>query len=345
MAGHEAPPFWYQKPGLISFALRPIAAIYGYVATRRMDKANPVKLDAPAICVGNLTVGGTGKTPTAIELAKIAIKQKYKPGFVSRGYGGIHVKPHLVDVETDTSSAVGDEPLLLARTAPTVVGMNRAANARLLLEQGRNLIIMDDGFQSRSLYFDYGLLVVDARRGIGNGRVLPAGPLRAPLKHQMRHATSILRIGNGDAGDTAIRALARAGKPLMIAQLKPANTKALKGKQVFAFTGIGDPQKFYETLSQCGCLLAATRSFGDHHAFTNAEATQLLEKAAAENLTLVTTEKDLVRLTHKSGPLAELRQNVQALPVKLAFDVKGDGEAIINNAVNTFEQRKIAGDQ
>lgn len=342
LAGHEAPPFWYQNPGLMSLALRPLSAAYGAAARYRMDKANAALINAPVICVGNLTVGGTGKTPTAIILAKFAMQAKLKPGFVSRGYGGIHVKPHLVKRASDTATAVGDEPLLLARIAPTMVGQNRAASAQKLIDGGCDFIIMDDGFQSRSLHYDYALIALDARRGIGNGHVIPGGPLRAPLIDQMRHATSILHIGDGDAGDTVIRAAARAGKPLMRAKLEVEDPRALSGKQVLAFTGIGDPQKFYETLASTGCWVGASRSFGDHHVFTESEAQQLLDKASTENLELVTTEKDAVRLTHLDGPLAELRNQTYAVPVSLQFERKTDGPGIIAAAIDQYEQRRLA---
>lgn len=342
LAGHEAPPFWYQNPGLMSLALSPLSAAYGAAARYRMDNAKPSLVNAPVLCIGNLTVGGTGKTPTAIALAKYALQAKLKPGFVSRGYGGIHVKPHQVQIAKDTASAVGDEPLLLARVAPTIVGQNRAASGQKLVDLGCDIIIMDDGFQSRSLHYDYALIALDAARGIGNGHVIPGGPLRAPLIDQMRHATAILRIGEGDAGDAVIRAAARAAKPLMHAKLKPENPRALSGKQVLAFTGIGNPQKFYETLASIDCWVGASRSFGDHHAFTESEAQQLLDKASAEKLELVTTEKDAVRLTHLEGPLAVLRQTAHVLPVSLQFELKTDGPSIIATAVEQYEQRRLA---
>lgn len=343
MAGNDAPPFWYENPGWQSILLSPLSWLYGAIVVRRMDHAKPAHVNAPVLCIGNLTVGGTGKTPTALELANIAKQQKYKPGFVSRGYGGSHIRPHLVDVAHDIVGAVGDEPLLLAKQAPTMIGRNRAACAQALIDGGCDFIIMDDGFQSRSLYYDYALITLDARRGIGNGAVLPAGPLRAPLRDQMRHATSILRIGEGDRGDSVVRAASRAAKPMTRAHLKPRKVAALENKQVFAFTGIGDPQKFYDTLASCNCFVAATRSFGDHHVFTQAEASQLLERARLENLVLVTTEKDAVRLSHIEGPLAELREKTLVLPVSLVFENNGDGERIIANVVENYSAKKITG--
>ncbi|QBK29494.1 tetraacyldisaccharide 4'-kinase [Roseitalea porphyridii] len=343
MAGSEAPPFWYRPPGLQARLLWPASLVYGGIARRRMDRADPPAVDAPVLCIGNLTVGGTGKTPTAIALARAAERHRYRPGIVSRGYGGGHIRPHRVDPETDTARSVGDEALLLARAAPTVIGANRARNAQMLIDAGCDFIIMDDGFQSRSLRTDHALITLDARRGIGNGRVIPAGPLRAPLRDQMRLADAVLRIGTGEAGDQVVRAAARAGKPVMQAHLQPANVRAISGRQVLAYCGIGDPGKFYETLHHYGCMLAATRSFGDHHMFTEADARALVGKAEAEGLELVTTEKDFVRLSHNEGPLATLRQRTHVLPVSLVFETRADAEHIIAATERRYHQRRIGG--
>ncbi|WP_420578722.1 tetraacyldisaccharide 4'-kinase [Oceaniradius stylonematis] len=341
LAGNEAPPFWYEKPGFNARLLAPAALVYGAVARRRMDRDVAARVNAPVLCIGNLTVGGTGKTPTAITIAKAAEKHRYRPGIVSRGYGGGHVRPHRVDPELDTARSVGDEALLLARAAPTVIGANRAHSAQALIDDGADFIIMDDGFQSRSLHMDYALITLDARRGIGNGRVIPAGPLRAPLRDQMRLADAVLRIGDGDRGDRVIRAAARAGKPVMQAHLRPANVRAISGRQVLAYCGIGDPGKFYETLHHYGCMLAATRSFGDHHMFTDADARALIGKADAEGLELVTTEKDAVRLSHREGPLAELRARTHVLPVALTFETAADMDAIITATERRYQQRRL----
>lgn len=343
MAGSEAPPFWFREPGWQSLALSPIAAIYGAIAARRLHHAKPVRVCAPVLCIGNLTVGGTGKTPTALAMAQAAKALKYTPGFVTRGYGGSHVLPHLVNIEKDTHKSVGDEPLLLARAAPTIIGRNRAASAKKLIEQGVDFIIMDDGFQSRSLHYDFALITVDARRGIGNGKVIPAGPLRAALVDQMRHTDALLHIGDGNAADVVIRYAARAGRPVKQAYLAPANVREISRKRVYAFCGIGDPEKFYNTLSDFGCQLIARRSFGDHHVFSETEAEQLLAKAQSEGLELVTTEKDAVRLSHSQGPLARLREAAHVLPVSLKFETKTEAAAIIEATAESYHHRIVSG--
>lgn len=341
MAGNEAPPFWYEAPGWNARLFAPAAWIYGAAARWRMNNAKPGAVAAPVLCIGNVTVGGTGKTPTALAMAKAAVAKGYKPGFVTRGYGGSHIRPHLVDLDHDTARSVGDEPLLLARSAPTVVSAQRAKSAQLLIDNGIDFIIMDDGFQSRTLQIDYALITVDARRGIGNGYVMPSGPLRAPLLDQMRLSDAVLRIGDGTRGDCVVRAAARAAKPVMRAWLKPANVREISGKKVLAYTGIGDPQKFYDTLSTFGCWLSATQSFGDHHMYSETDAKKLMTRADSEGLEMVTTEKDYVRLSHTSGPLADLKARSHVLPVSLEFEVKTDPAAIIGKTEEAYHQRRI----
>lgn len=341
LAGSEAPPFWFEPPGLQARLLQPAALIYGSVARRRMDRRVPPAVNAPVLCIGNLTVGGSGKTPMAIGLAKAAARRKFQPGIVLRGYGGSHSAPHRVDLEHDTARSVGDEAMLLARTAPAAVGANRARSAQMLIDDGADFIIMDDGFQSRSLHMDYALIVLDARRGIGNGHVIPAGPLRAPLRDQMRLADAIVQVGDGEGGEVVVRAAARAAKPVMLASLRPKRMPALKGKRLLAFCGIGDPAKFFETLRGQGHEVAVTRAFGDHHMFTEADARALLDQSGAEALTLVTTEKDAARLSHREGPLAELRDRIQVLPISLVFENATDADAIIDAVARAHHERRV----
>ena len=209
----EAPPFWWKKADWRPFLLYPFSAAYGAVARRRLIRAPREKVGAPVLCVGNLTVGGSGKTPVAIALAKRARKMGLVPGIVSRGHGGMVTHAHLVDPGHDSARHVGDEPLLLARAAAVAVTADRAAAARLLIEHGCDFIIMDDGFQSARIAMDYALIVVDARRGIGNGHVIPGGPMRAPLVAQMSHADGVLKLGEGDGAERVVRQAARAGRP------------------------------------------------------------------------------------------------------------------------------------
>ncbi|RVB67203.1 tetraacyldisaccharide 4'-kinase, partial [Mesorhizobium sp. M7A.F.Ca.CA.004.06.1.1] len=211
----EAPPFWWEEPDWRVLALSPLSAIYAAAAGRGMRRAKREKIEAPVLCIGNFTVGGTGKTPVAIALAEQAKRMHLKPGFLSRGHGGSFAEPHVVDIDHDSARHVGDEPLLLAEHAPVAVTPNRAAGARLLLERhGCEFLIMDDGFQSARIHIDYALVVVDARYGIGNGRVIPGGPLRAKIVDQLVFTSGLLKMGEGTAADSVVRQAARAGLPI-----------------------------------------------------------------------------------------------------------------------------------
>lgn len=343
MAGSEAPPFWYEPRGWQARCLAPASWAYGAVARFRMDAARPPQVMAPVLCIGNLTVGGSGKTPAAIAIGKAVAATGYRPGFLTRGYGGTVPGPHRVDPDHDTARSVGDEPLLLARTAATMVAANRAAGAQQLADEGVDFIIMDDGFQSRSVHYDYALIALDSRRGIGNGAVIPAGPLRAPMVDQMRHADALLRIGGGDAGASVIRAAARAAKPMMRADIVPGRLHGLKTKPLLAYSGIGDPGKFFDTLREAGHWITATRVYGDHHFFSEEDAEDLLLHADLEGLELVTTEKDAVRLSHTEGPLGELRRRTRALPVEMVFESAVALETLIEEVAERYHQRRIRG--
>ena len=284
----------------------------------------------PVICVGNFTVGGSGKTPLALAVAKAAKAYGFKPGFITRGYGGTVKQTRLAN-EDDTFATIGDEAVLLARAAPVAIGANRLAGAKLLAEAGCTIAIMDDGFQSRTIAIDHALVAVDARRGIGNGYVIPSGPLRAPLSVQLPFADQIVVVGEGEGGDNIVRTASRAGKPVARATLKPANIGKVKGKNVFAFAGIADPEKFYATLRGIGANIVQTRSFPDHHAFSPAEMQSILNDAG--DLLLVTTEKDAVRI---SG-LTALEEKVVTILVQVQIQDDSVMKRAFDGAVKKFK--------
>jgi tetraacyldisaccharide 4'-kinase len=242
-----------------------------------------------------------------------------RPVFLSRGYGGALVGPVVVDLSRHRAREVGDEPLLLACVAPTIVARNRVMGAGFAA--GASVIVMDDGFHNPSLAKDFSVLVVDARRGIGNGQVIPAGPLRAPVDVQLTRAQALVVVGASSRA-LAIAETARTRNiPILQAYLR-ADTgfiAELAGRRVLAFAGIGDPEKFFATLAEAGIALAGTRSFADHHRYTPAEAEALCNEAERDGLVLVTTEKDLARLTGEDQ-LKQLAGRAKALPVTLAFE-------------------------
>ncbi|WP_235918924.1 tetraacyldisaccharide 4'-kinase [Aureimonas psammosilenae] len=339
MAG-ETPAFWWRSDaGWPARCLFPAAALYGAVSRWRMDRGARVETGLPVICVGNFTVGGGGKTPTCLALAKAALAQGLRPGFVSRGHGGATRSAVLVDPEHHHAGLVGDEPMLLAHQAPTAVAVNRGEAAALLRAEGVDFIIMDDGFQSARLAVDFALLVVDAGRGIGNGRVLPAGPLRAPLIDQVRHADALLVVGKGAAGDEAIRRTARGGKPVFEAHLQAREPERLHGVPLFAFAGIADPAKFYRTLADLGLSVAGTRDFPDHHVFSGEEIAELKEAAARGGARLVTTAKDAARL-RASRLGAEFLENTEVLEVDLVFEPHDLGRRFVRETLAAHRRRR-----
>lgn len=342
MRSGEAPAFWWTRGSLAGLALSPLGWIYGAVAARRLARGFRASVEVPVLCVGNFTVGGGGKTPTVLALGQAARAAGLRPGFLSRGFGGSTAGPLLVDPSRHGADEVGDEPLLLAAQAPTVVAVNRKAGADRLMREGNcDFVIMDDGFQSARLRPDYALLVVDGGRGLGNGRVVPAGPLRAPLSAQVRRADALLVIGRGSAGDEAIRMTARGNKPVFEARLQPVNADALDGVRVLAFAGIADPEKFYRTLRDAGVAIAAARSYPDHHPFSDDEIIELLLAAEMEGLVPVTTRKDAVRFDRNSAVAGSLLERVTVLDVALVFEPDTLSARIVRETLDAFERRRF----
>jgi tetraacyldisaccharide 4'-kinase len=337
----EAPPFWWEKADWRAFALMPISTIYGKVAGRRMKRAKRASASVPVICVGNFTVGGAGKTPTAIALARAAKEMGHRPGFLSRGYGGSLDVTTLVDPGHHRADAVGDEALLLAAETMTVISRRRVEGAARLAAEGADLIIMDDGFQSARLHLDFALVVIDTRRGIGNGHLVPGGPVRAPIAEQMHQLSAILKVGDGEAADALVRQAARAGKAIHVAALRPRDMKALAGRNVFAYAGIADPEKFYRTVRSVGGLIGQTRSFPDHHYFAEDEIEALLADAGRDGLELVTTAKDAARLAGHGGAAATLLERSSVIEVDMVFDDPRAPKTIVDTAFRNFRERSL----
>lgn len=311
------PAFWWRKAGLLSGLLAPLAGLYGTVAARRMGGTG-ARAGVPVICVGNFTLGGAGKTPTVIALSNMLAEAGERVFCLSRGYGGSLKGPKRVDAHADRASDVGDEALLLARAAPTIIARDRVAGAQAARAQGATVILMDDGLQNGALAKDFTLAVVDGRRGIGNGRVFPAGPLRAPLDAQMARCDALLVVGD-EAGAQDVVAAARArGLPVWHGRLEPNLTAVadLHGRQVLAFAGIGDPEKFFASVADAGIAIARRVAFADHHRFTAEEAAELIMEADERGLSLISTEKDRARMA--GDPLIEtLAQRTHVLPVSM----------------------------
>lgn len=333
----RSPRWWYGKPGAVSSALTPVATLYSHLAERRAQRLPVYSSHLPVICIGNFTVGGSGKTPTAIAVAELLKMAGERPAFLTRGYGGKTLGPKRVTPEMDAAD-VGDEPLLLAQHAPTVVAADRQQGARVTETLDASVIVMDDGFQNPSLTKDLSLVVLDAKSGIGNGLVMPAGPLRAPLEPQIDKADALIVIGEGAKGAAIAERFTAAGKLVLKARFQPTqDTRWLSVLPAIAFAGIAQPKKFFDTLGQAGARIEETRSFPDHHRYTEKQAQQLLNDAQSKSCMLVTTEKDWVRLPEdRDTPQGELKFRSRPLPVAIKI---GD-EAALGDLVTSALAKK-----
>ncbi len=326
------PSWWYlPKPALTARLLTPVAALYGAIAARRMQKSPSTKSPLPVICIGNFTAGGTGKTPLALLVADRLIQRGIAPVFLTRGYGSRVRGPTLADPARHGAADVGDEALLLARVASVMVAPDRAAGVRAIVERRltADLIIMDDGLQNPALMKDLRIAVVDGARGFGNSLVIPAGPLRAPLAVQLAQTDVVVVNGRRDDRDRIARIISPefSGPVLSACQAPSVDLGWLAGTPVLAFAGIGNPQRFFQLLRQLGAHLVQEHSFADHHAFTDSEAAGLLSEAQRLGATLVTTEKDLVRLAGATGARAELARSARPLAISMTF--QDDGETCL----------------
>lgn len=334
----RAPAFWWQ-PGSGNL-LSPLAAIYGAVASARMQSPGE-RVGLPVICLGNLTVGGTGKTPAALAVAHLLLAARERPFMLSRGYGGRLGGPVRVDPTTHDAAAVGDEPLLLARLAPTIVAHDRVAGAVAARRGSATVIVMDDGFQNPALAKDLAILLVDGRRGIGNGWTIPAGPLRAPLAAQLARAQALIVVGPPDGAATVVEKARQHGCAIFHGRLEPDHrtVTALAGRKVLAFAGVGDPDKFFMTLADSGITVVERASFPDHHRYTATEARALIARADAANLVLITTEKDFVRLSG-DPQLSALAARANTLPVRLVIE---EADAFRDLILNAVRRHRTAG--
>ena len=318
----KTPAFWSSK-NTISNLLLPFSFLYQLANQLRWRYTKPAKFPIPVVCIGNITAGGSGKTPVALHIGGLLKAKNAGAFFLSRGYGGTLKGPVLVNPKKHTAREVGDEPLLLAQVLPTVISKNRLNGARLALQKGAKLIVMDDGFQNPTIAKSLSIIVMDGKVGLGNERLLPAGPLREKASAAFARAHAIVILNR----TTAIPPL----PPKMLvlnAKTRLKNADLFKGKKLFAFCGIAYPKKFFDALAATGAQLVGTHSFPDHYVYNDADMNKLMAQSIVQDAALTTTTKDAVRL-----PPA-LRECVAVADVELDFDDQPMLDGIINYILN-----------
>ncbi len=316
----KAPTFWYQPPGALSALLAPLGAIYDLAGRLLRAQTQALQMEVPVVCVGNLVAGGAGKTPVALAIAERLASWGAAPHFITRGYGGSLAGPERVVPGLHEAADVGDEALLLSALAPTWVARDRLAAVQAAIAAHARSLVLDDGFQNFALAYRFSVLVVDGAVGFGNGKVLPAGPLRENIGPGLARASAVVILGDdltGASGQIAdFAAAAGVHLPVLYGRLEPdqAASAALRGRQVLAFAGIGRPAKFFETLEQrVGARIVDRASFPDHHPYNERQIAGLLERARKQNAQAVTTAKDFVRLPEA------VRAEIAVLPVSVVW--------------------------
>ena len=332
------PSFWQMRHNPFSLALTPLAWLYGGLEAARRRLTHAQHPGKPVICVGNLTAGGAGKTPTVRWLAEKIAAQGHQPAILSRGYGGSEKGPLKVDRQTHHATHVGDEPLMLAADWPVYIGADRMQSLRLAVQDGADVLIKDDGFQNPSLAHHFNLIVVDGASGLGNQRLLPSGPMRQPLSVALERLDALLVIGEARHHSLAflMDAVDAFGKPIFHGRVQATGHGSGK---VHGFCGIARPQKFQASLVAQGYEIDGFTSFADHHDFTEAEAATLL----AHDKPLITTEKDMARLQGAPADSARARLAAEAAVLPIALEIADEAAllAAISRAITDGQANRL----
>lgn len=320
----KAPGFW-QEDGIWSRLLRPLSWVYTWLGRLRFKRTTPEVMPVPVICVGNLVMGGAGKTPTVIAIVEILKEAGFTPHIVSRGYGAIVRTVMRVDPTKHTYLEVGDEPLLLAKFAPTWASPDRIEGVKAACADGADVIVLDDGLQNPTIYKDFNILVVDGMQGFGNEAVFPAGPLREPINYGLERAHCVLTIGSQFDIDMSF---IKNPPPLLEAYIAPKSVHPEK-LRVVGFAGLGYPEKFLSTLSAYNFDVREFIPFADHHPYTVTDIFRLKKIAQSYKARLITTSKDLLRIP------PQYRHDVEVLKINLHFTEPDKIKALLLEAIDT----------
>ncbi len=321
------PWFWRDESlaaKAIAAALSPLGFCYDRASKLRRRMSAPRRAPAAIVCIGNVTVGGVGKTPFAIMLAQMLQQAGYKVHFLSRGHGGSLTDPTQVDPRKHTPADVGDEPLLLASHAPTWISRNKRAGATAA-SASADIVIMDDGFQNPTVEKDVSILLSAPGHMRHDLKIFPAGPLRERFKDAQKRADAVVEICREHQ-----HAPSRA-EFHHVAWLEPANVQT--DGPVFAFCGIGDPARFFDMLAAMGLKLAGQAAFPDHHPYSTKEIGALKRRAEKLGATLITTEKDWVRIDN------DQREGVKFLPVRMRVS---EEQKFLSSIISVMNERREA---
>ncbi len=328
----KAPAFWYNQKTtsqkILKHVLSPLGWLYASIVEKRFGMYTPVPMSKPVICIGNLTVGGNGKTPTVLSLAGLFINKKYNTHLLTKGYGGEETGPIQINAEIDTAEYVGDEALLLAEHAPTWVSVNRAIGAQNAIDGGAEIVIMDDGFQNPIIYKDFSLVVIDGKVGFGNQHIMPSGPLREDIEKGILRADAVLIIGE-DRTRVTEQIKDIKDIPILSAKLVAArNNPKIKDKRIAAFAGIGRPSKLKETLEDYGANVIMWKEFPDHYLYHESDLLDFIFNARSADLPIITTSKDYVRIPEN------MKKAMNVFSIKLEWKNKEEIISLIEEAIN-----------
>lgn len=321
----RSPKFWNDSNNEISRFLKPLSKLYYIISKVKLNSVVPEKAGVPVICIGNIVLGGSGKTPTVELICNILKNDDFIPQILTTGYGGYLKNVVRVDPTLHSYLQVGDEALLSAEVAPTWIGKNRLNSSKAAILAGANVLVMDDGFQNNSIEKDIKILVVDSGQQFGNNCLFPAGPLREPIKFGINKSDVILLIGEQNPElEEKIHTIAK-DKPIFRAKMNAVEFPEIENNKIVGFCGLGYPLKFKKTLIECGYEIIDFISFSDHHPYTITEIQKLISGAKSVGATLVTTMKDFVKIPEV------FKNEIKVVKIKLKPETSEFNNFIINS--------------